>query len=170
MHYITRINPIKHEKMPIKDMATKYLQNELETSMHSSRMHTAYLLAVSWGDGVCLDANPHGGRSPPSGGRLPSGGRSSTGGRPPPLQEADPLRRQTPPGHVTSDICWKEADPTWTEWLIHACEKITSRNFVCGLIPKLAIQCSSFRCALWTFKQQLTLKMWGCWGISIVLL
>ena len=29
---------------------------------------------------------------------------------------------------------------------------------------------SSFRCALWTFKQQLTLKVWAHCGISIVLL
>ena len=39
---------------------------------------------------------------------------------------------------------------------------------LCSAYPEIGN--SRFRCALWTFKQQLTLKMWARCGISIVLL
>ena len=51
--------------------------------MHSSRMRTARWLTVSWGGGVCLDANPQEADTPPGGKHpQPLGGRT-------PWQEAD---------------------------------------------------------------------------------
>ena len=40
------------------------------------------------------------------------------------LLEADPLWRQTPPGHVTCDACWEAKSP-WTELLTDGSENIT---------------------------------------------